>query len=118
MILFLQATTVVTKKVGKKPEAWEKSVGGFQNKKSLKNLVKKKKIVAVIPKETVTERMSENSEKSSTKEGEKKISLPPWNDINQDSSDKKPVANGTVNTGSSNSALGMLGSYSDSHESE
>ena len=118
MILFLQTTTVVTKKVGKKPEAWEKSVGGFQNKKSLKNLVKKKKIVAVIPKETVTERMSENSEKSSTKEGEKKISLPPWNDINQDSSDKKPVANGTVNTGSSNSALGMLGSYSDSDESE
>jgi hypothetical protein len=55
--------------------------------------------------------MSENSEKSSTKEGEKKISLPPWNSINQDNSDKKPVANGTVNTGSSNSALGMLGSY-------
>jgi hypothetical protein len=42
--------------------------------------------------------MSENSEKSSTKEGEKKISLPPWNSINQDSSDKKPVANGTVNS--------------------
>jgi hypothetical protein len=38
--------------------------------------------------------------------------------LNQDNSDKKPVANGTVNTGSSNSALGMLGSYSDSDESE
>lgn len=111
----------VQEKPDKKPEVWEKSVGGFGTKKSLKALVKKKVPDTSKHIDTVNSVRNEGKQ-TQTVESEKKSSLPSWQSIsqsknvsNKEQADKKTLQNGSISSG--HSALGMLGSYSDSDSS-
>ncbi|CAG2223820.1 Splicing factor YJU2 [Mytilus edulis] len=125
-----QSSSVIQQKTEKKPESWEKSVGGFNSKKSLKGLVVRKKATTVTSKPSDNQsENSNNSEHKNSQETEKKVALPTWQKISQPQSNGEPVTvNGTAtalknsdvsatNTIVKPSGLGLLGNYSDSDSS-
>lgn len=94
-----QSSSVIQQKTEKKPEAWEKSVGGFNSKKSLKGLVVRKKASTTVTSkqsDNHSESNSNNSEHRNSKEREKKAALPTWQKISQTQSNGEPITvNGT-----------------------
>lgn len=115
----------------KKIESWQRSVGGFSTKNSLKSLVKKKDTSKIIKSHgctlvestdflplnssgttTKTPTVSTNvSNINSTNTISQSSVTTTANDVKDCTAEIVPKANGT---GSSISALGMLGGYSDS----
>ncbi|XP_063405343.1 splicing factor YJU2-like [Mytilus trossulus] len=133
-----QSSSVIQQKTEKKPESWEKSVGGFNSKKSLKGLVVRKKASTTVTSKPSDNQPESNSELKNSQETEKKVALPTWQKISQTQSNGESIAvNGTspalktsdvsasssINAVKNNdvsarpSGLGLLGNYSDSDSS-
>lgn len=122
LLLYFQTTTASATQKTEKKQAWERSIGGFGSKNSLKGLVVKKKTPKTNSEPTITETRSENKtedEKTADQVNDQSPLLTSQRTTEKNNGmDRTSLGVKNGNITNKPAGLGLLGNYSDSDSNQ